>query len=429
VKWYVGFVLFHSSQINKPDQGFDSSNLDFSRFGLYAPYVRSLEIYKDRYFTLLGWGVLTSTTHRRPILPKLSSLTIHTKGIPSLHRTLYIGWVNWFMCPSLTSILVSPKRFGFDGLMISSLEGSAILQAVVDGCPRIRRLSLPLSDGYVGDSDQANLLLGLLRTKPLDQYLPALSDLCELQASTFLLRPDLFRALGSLPRLTSLTLYCLDEEPPLDSAIAFHTKPFPALKKLLLMCLDALEVIALLDLLPVLENLTSLELDMSLNTDGDWLIVDLFPRLEKLLRLSDLRLSIDFSLDMIRSNYHHISDPVALGILTKLPLQAVKLVGVSIRASVGLSTVFPNVKRLEMLGYQVYPNMLSPFAAMPNLEHLVVSLILDEDFLSYNDSPPGSLSLKTLEVAQAGRISCNTADSIHAAECATVAYIPLMKLC
>ncbi|KAG9092424.1 hypothetical protein FRC06_000106 [Ceratobasidium sp. 370] len=374
--------------------------LDFSRFKLYAPYVKSLKIYPKRFFVLSNWNTLNSVLDKRPFLPKLQSLAIHTSWDTSRPSPLLcVGWINWFMSASLTEIrLVHATDVDPDGLM-SLWEVSAILQAVTEGRSQLERLTLPPCDSRMGNrSEDMNLLLGLLQIQSPQQYLPQLHALRELEGSMLFLKSELIQAVGSLPHLQSLKLHRVCWE-PIPTNITFNSGAFPALQRLALINLDESEVATVLGLIPVLSQLTRLELEVNVETEDNWLVTTLFPRLEQTPSLSVLHLILEFNFLSMNRDYHNISNPTALGVLSKLPLEEVKLGGLIINDSADLSAMFPSVKRLEIPDAEIHLHMLTPFAAMPKLEQFTTSLILHEACAPYRHTVPGSSTFRTLKLS------------------------------
>ncbi|KAG9092423.1 hypothetical protein FRC06_000105, partial [Ceratobasidium sp. 370] len=402
---------------NNALQAFNGSNLDFSRFNVYAPFVTSVEIYRKHYFFLTGWSALVSSFDRRPILPKLSSLIIHSHVVPCSQIVFYVGWINWLLSPSLTGILVHGSA-GELGKAVSPMEASVILQAIAEGCPHLERLSLRPSNSQSNDrSEEGTLLLGLMQTRPLQEHISGLRDLREFETSTMLCEPEFLQALGALPKLQSLKIFRFCEE-FIPDIITFSPGAFPALRTLALTRLDDLEIIQVLDLLPAVSNLNSLELDAYLDTEDDWLRTSLFPRLGIMTRLTTLRMNLCFSFDMIESNYHNISGPGMLETLSTLPLEVVKLGGVImlLDESIHLHTIFPNVRIMELSHNETHLHMLSYFAPMSKLEHLTIPLILREGCVPYHHNSPGNLSLHTLEISEGGKLACDNRLSLSAAE-------------
>ncbi|KAG8746209.1 hypothetical protein FRC10_005725 [Ceratobasidium sp. 414] len=380
-------------------QSFPPLRLDFSRFKLYSPYVKSLKIYPKRFFVLSNWNALNSVLDQRPFLPKLRSLFIHTNWDMSRPSPLLcVGWINWFMSSSLTDIRLRAAEIDPEGLM-SLWEVAAILQAVAEGSPQLERLTLPPCDSRIDNrSEDMSLFLGLLQTKPPEQYLPRLHALRELEGSTLLLKSELVEAVGSLPHLQSLKLHRACWE-PISADMAPNPGTFPTLQSLALINFEESDVATVLDLIPTLSQLTRLELEVNIETEGNWLVTTLFPRLEQITRLSVLHLILEFNFLSLSRDHHNISSPTALSVLSKLPLEEVKLVGLLINDSADLSAMFPSVKRLEIPDAEVHLHMLTPFAAMPKLEQLTTALVLHEACVPYRHTVQGSPTFRTLKLA------------------------------
>ncbi|KAG9084287.1 hypothetical protein FS749_005337 [Ceratobasidium sp. UAMH 11750] len=135
-------------------------------------------------------------------------------------------------------------------------------------------------------------------------------------------------------------------------------------------------------------------------------------------RLSTLRVTLSFSFDMVESNYHNIDDSSMLEILSKLPLEVVKLSGVllSLDESVPLPMIFPNVRIMELSHMEIHLHMLSHFAPMSKLEHLTIPLVLHEGCMPYRHNGPVNPSVHTLGISEGGRVACDNRLSLRAAE-------------
>ncbi|KAG9080191.1 hypothetical protein FS749_008089, partial [Ceratobasidium sp. UAMH 11750] len=86
-----------------------SSSVDFSRFDIYAPYVRILRVYgpgNGSYYRVEGWKHLAVRTQQRLLLPRLSSIVIQSSKSDAKSNALL--WIKTFISPSLRSIQVVP---------------------------------------------------------------------------------------------------------------------------------------------------------------------------------------------------------------------------------------------------------------------------------------------------------------------------------
>ncbi|KAG9084286.1 hypothetical protein FS749_005336, partial [Ceratobasidium sp. UAMH 11750] len=292
-----------------------------SRFEFYAPYVKSLEIYPKHYFTMKIWDPLRAWSSQNPILPNLSSLKIHTNNAPVDQDIIQIGWITSFLVPSIVELRIVPGDADNLALALTCTAGSVILRST-------------------RQSQQVQFLLGLLEPKPFRYYLSLLDMLCELETSTMLLESESFRVIGSLPNLGCLTLYSTYKNPTLRD-ITLLDGSFPVLRRLSLMNLKDVEVQATLDLLPLVRNLDSFEINMIHESEHhNWLITNFFPRVKNMTQLSNICACFEIDEPLGDEFAEHVIDhPVALEVLSALPLKTVKLTGVTFDG-------FPNYKSI-----------------------------------------------------------------------------------
>lgn len=154
----------------------------------------------------------------------------------------------------------------------------------------------------------------------------------------------------------------------------------------------------MLGLKPLVQNPT--HFDLTIHTgDHDWVISRCFPCLENLSCVTDLNLNFDAIETMDPDNLHDISDPVTLSLLAKMPLCTFVLGGGMFGGAVDLATTFPTLTKLEVRHQHVSSYNLSCFATIPKLEHLVISIDLQNDVLAcFKDEMPVCTSFRTLEI-------------------------------
>ncbi|KAG8682930.1 hypothetical protein FRC08_014642, partial [Ceratobasidium sp. 394] len=83
----------------------------FRRFDLYAPFVRSLDIYglSYDYTKLSGWWTLTSRNRRQPLLPNLHTLVIQSSC--NTHGPDQAMWIQALGSSSLLDLMITPTAF------------------------------------------------------------------------------------------------------------------------------------------------------------------------------------------------------------------------------------------------------------------------------------------------------------------------------
>lgn len=380
------------------------SQADYSRFEFYAPFVKILELYKgDSFFEISGWRILSLRTAQGPLLPNLSSLTASLSIRSTACHTQGLMWITSLLSPSLKRVrLIGAEQVSFP--IHSAIVGSTILEGIARICPGIQTLSLFPFTGS-GESDEEHFLLNLLPGRSFVQYLPALHDLSELETSMTMVRPEAFAQLGALPRLKRLSLYSTPAEPVIDPKI-LSENAFPALTHLALKGLRDTEVKMVLSLLPLIRNVTSLEVTMALGEgEGRWIVDEFFPRLENMTHLTDL--SASFDEESLLGDFQDINCPQVLNALAKLPLRTISLSGVDFQDDVDFTEVLPAVTKLSMVSQYTSPERLPCFATIPKLEHLFLVLDLDdEDRYPSQDSVPSCPSLHTIEISSASFLVC-----------------------
>ncbi|KAG8735183.1 hypothetical protein FRC12_018190, partial [Ceratobasidium sp. 428] len=341
------FKLFPSVIVTYPPSGapvlsLRPTELDFSRFKLYAPHVKSVQIYSRRFFAFSKWTILNSVLHQRPFLPKLQSLVIHTWDLPRPRTLLYLGWINWLMSSSLNNVCITGNH-NPDSFM-SSLEVAAILQTLTEGCPQLEQLVLPdCSSRASVVSEDMSISLGLLQTRPLEYYLAQLHNLRELQGNLLLLTLEVIPTISALPQLRSLRLNRVCQE-SIPTSVKFDPSAFSALESLRLTRIEASRVGDALDLIPALAQLTRFELETESDVEEGWLVTTLLPRLEQMTHLTVLHLSLDVISVSIEDD--SLNSPAAISAFSKLPLEEIKLRGVIIDDSTDLASMFPSIRRL-----------------------------------------------------------------------------------
>lgn len=312
-------------------------------------------------------------------------------------------WITSLLSPSLKRVrLIGAEQVSFP--IHSAIVGSTILEGIARICPGIQTLSLFPFTGS-GESDEEHFLLNLLPGRSFVQYLPALHDLSELETSMTMVRPEAFAQLGALPRLKRLSLYSTPAEPVIDPKI-LSENAFPALTHLALKGLRDTEVKMVLSLLPLIRNVTSLEVTMALGEgEGRWIVDEFFPRLENMTHLTDL--SASFDEESLLGDFQDINCPQVLNALAKLPLRTISLSGVDFQDDVDFTKVLPAVTKLSMISQYTSPERLPCFATIPKLEHLFLVLDLDdEDRYPSQDSVPSCPSLHTIEISSASFLVC-----------------------
>ncbi|KAH7325200.1 hypothetical protein B0J17DRAFT_682626 [Rhizoctonia solani] len=385
--------------------GVASSDIDFSRFEFYAPYVRRLTVYghEAKYFQVSGWSPLMIRANAKPLLPNLLSMVMQTKC--DSHGPDQFMWIRAFSGPSILTIQASPSHLlSRSPPRVSPLAASVILDIIATRCPRLMRLSLFVSETLGFDKyDGENNMLGVLWQRDYYRYFRALPALYELSCSVVMLQTDSLRAIGSLPCLTRLSVYSSGGlvvlQPPYLS-----DNSFPSLNELSLQDINPYETAAIMQIAPLMKRLTLLELitnpeylDFDESRD-EWITGTLLLLLANSPRLNALHVDLDPLRDIDES--YDIGHQDVMDTFSKLPLISLTLSGVHIGdwASTGsLKTVWPLLSSLRMRNQYASPLVLSCFAQLPRLGHLTLSVCLENMVIR-----PTVLSicpLQTLEIS------------------------------
>ncbi|KAG8792089.1 hypothetical protein FRC12_007200 [Ceratobasidium sp. 428] len=114
-----------------------SSNA-FARFDVYAPYVKSLDVYgnKRKRFKITGWKVLIARSRNHVLLPNLHTLVTQTSC--DSHGPDQIMWVAAFNSPSLVNLLIAPSELG-GGPAISYEAASVVMRTISPQISKLRK--------------------------------------------------------------------------------------------------------------------------------------------------------------------------------------------------------------------------------------------------------------------------------------------------
>ncbi|CAE6514462.1 unnamed protein product [Rhizoctonia solani] len=223
--------------IHLPD---NLEDLPQSRFGFYAPFVTSLEVYNNRYqglsVPLLESFALFAFT--RAPLPNLKRLSI-SSGLSSSTK-YYSLWVDIFSCSSLEEVRI-PSTTSVKRPSIPYTMASHITNALNQHCPEIQILQLYWDDNP-SDSftphgfpqihgDPINIT-----KSSMDESLLRYTSLTSISGSMYLLKHSTLIILGSLPELQCLDIHFPDYVPNIPDPDHYILPPdsFPKLNQLLL---------------------------------------------------------------------------------------------------------------------------------------------------------------------------------------------------
>ncbi|KAB5589448.1 hypothetical protein CTheo_7102 [Ceratobasidium theobromae] len=388
--------------------GMASSTVDFTRFDIYAPYVRRLNIYGSsaQYYQVSGWSPLVLRANSKTLLPNLLSIVIQSAHDD--HGPDQVMWIRAFASPSLLTIQAIPGRPNSrTPPRVSPSAASVILDIIAGCCPRLMRLSLFVSEALPLDKhDGENNMLCFFWKRPYYEYLRAFPALFELTCCVFMLEPDPLRLIASLPHLSRLSVYSSGNRIVLRPPALSH-EAFPSLRELCLQGVDPYEAASIMRIPSIMKHLTTLELILHperLDEDEDreeWITSSLLTLLSNCPNLNMFHLDLDPNLDL--EDAYDIGDQDVMDTFSKLPLVSLTLSGVHISdwASTGsLRTVWPSVTTLRMRNQFASPLILSCFAQLPRLQHLTLNIYL-EGFIAC-PKLPSFCPLHTLEISAGG---------------------------
>ncbi|CAE6478277.1 unnamed protein product [Rhizoctonia solani] len=383
-------------------------SLDFTRFDIYAPLVKSLDLYGDskHSYDFTGWGTLNQ--RQRPLLPYLSSLTMRGAG-GSRGSGDQLMWTTLLASSTLREVrTVSSGKKRPTPSSVAPVTASLLLSQVVRQCPDLQVLSIFPEPALTNTGNHKEGIFEsflALSQPPFHVYLPQVRQLRELASNRQILRPDVLPVVASLPLLVHLEIFTLSIE--LDDDISLPENAFPSLQRLSVY-LGSNQGVTDLWRIPALQQLTSLRIEFRDQHNDETDDPDNWARslLSTIAKNSpNLRhLHVNFSLcDSCEDEPCDLGDPDLLEELSTLPLETVTLES----AWFGIHdpdifnyipTAFSRVTELRMPTLNAPLNILAYFAKLPRLQHLVLDLYLTHG-PEWNLPPavPVGLALHTLE--------------------------------
>jgi hypothetical protein len=367
-------VYLHVKQT--PDE---YSEEDFSRFDVYGPFVKHLEVFGhgDSKYHENHSEALYRYSETHTLLPKLASITL-TNG----QKPADLFWVVPFLSPSLASLeyIVTTPLYQPE---LSLPASSILLHMLSEKCPNLQTLSvLPVPGGcYANDKKVVEAVTN--KNKPkikakleqgLSPFLSGVNTLVSLTTSSMILDESCLKTISTWPLLERLEIYMSPEKR--YSLPDFDETSFPSLKHLGFHFLPNYEVFDMFWDVPVLVNkLTSVKIlfdNVFFHGDPFELrllstLVERSPGVEHLwLRALDP--------DAWRA-WHSTSASVIGDVLAKLPLQTLYIEGIEFEGRKDilehLAETFPTLKALELRSQRADFKDLRYFAEkMPHLERL-----------------------------------------------------------
>lgn len=134
-----------------------------------------------------------------------------------------------------------------------------------------------------------------------------------------------------------------------------------------------------------------------------WAAQVFFPAVENTSHLANLHAHFDENGEA--EEFVDVSNPAILNILAKLSLRTFNLQDGLFCNYVDFTSIFPALTSLQLSSQSVSLGMLSSFAPIPKLEHMVVGYCSSNSPPPLQDSTPDCLSLHTLEIVGMGNFS------------------------
>ncbi|KAG8699131.1 hypothetical protein FRC08_005489 [Ceratobasidium sp. 394] len=357
-----------------------NSGIDFSRFDVYAPFVRRLRVYgrTARYFKGERRRVCISRAQRGVLLPNLTSITMLTSDLYPDSDALF--WLDLFLKPSLCELRLAPIAKAYTS-WVSYPATSALLGKLVTVCPTIEKLEFYPLDIKRLSGKNTDSSTGMLWSPGPRPDFSAFTQLRRVTSTISILDDGGLAALGALPRLGFLSIHGCSGESPKDLQLDIPEDSFPSLSQLNLLEVNTTNLPAIMGVKQLVRGLTSLRLsqgfgrsEMGLHYRERWLSRTL-PRLfGHTSRLKYLTYNATFGL---YGHYpvHRIDYMPLLQALSKIPLQNVSLVGLycmDLDFLLHLATAFASTTVLRMPNQPTSCTNLPWFAQVPNLRHLTI---------------------------------------------------------
>ncbi|KAG9122966.1 hypothetical protein FRC07_000420 [Ceratobasidium sp. 392] len=372
------------SQSEGSDDTADSI-IDFSRFDVYAPFVRQLRVYgrTARYFKGERRQVCVSRAQKELLLPHLASIALMTTDLYHDSDALY--WLDLFLTPSLRELRVTPITKSYTAY-VSYPATYALLDKLVTTCSTIERLEfypIDIRRRAGRHPDNSTNMLWPTTTRP---DFSSFTQLRRITSSIGILDQGGLAALGALPRLQFLLIRGCDESPE-GLQLEVPDDSFPALTQLTLLDVDTTNLPAIMQVKPLVQGLASLRLSQAFSlSESDfqycerWLSQTIPRLLEYTLRLKKFTYSAVRTFGSLPGRYpvYRIDHIPLLQTLSNIPLQHVSLTGLCFMDEGFLPllpSAFASTNVLQIPSQAVHSNSLSWFAKIPHLRHLLLAEI------------------------------------------------------
>ncbi|QRV85298.1 hypothetical protein RhiJN_13316 [Ceratobasidium sp. AG-Ba] len=380
-------VLFDLIEEGPPDD--NDIKVNFSRFDLYAPFVRQLRVY-GRAARYIGAKTRTSCAlraQRGSLMPNLISLTLLTSDL--YHDSDALFWLDLFLVPPLQKLHIDPLSRRYTGAWVSCPAISAILERIGTVCNTLQQLTVyPLDITRIDQADTSTNMFWPPCSQP---DISPFAQLRRLSTGIGMLDKGGLSTLGRFPRLQYLSVDGCEEE-PITLDLSLSEESFPSLKHLTLVDMNPTNAYQLLGQKRLAERLESLKVHRRVRyLNWEEARVTAIARLpiaisSFLAHTSRLKLFYFDISGRVTSIVNHdrntsrefedqlpIDFSIVLRTMSKLPLEKLTLIGLSfVWGSLvpDLASAFPHLNSLNMPQYHIYSSDLHRFAKIPKLRNL-----------------------------------------------------------
>ncbi|QRV95865.1 hypothetical protein RhiJN_23883 [Ceratobasidium sp. AG-Ba] len=362
---------------------------DFTRLNLYGPLVHMLHIWgppetEYSHYQIHDWERLMPYAQHQTLLPNLSSLIFSH----SSRGFNYPLWIRLFVSPSLTSILIDHYSEP-DQPWITVSMADIVLDILAEECPRLFRLAIfPTYDANEEELDPPHGLIKPMTGCAHHQLLREFTALSELTCPLTLLKRQSFVAIGSLPGLRRLCINAKSDSGDLEPDV-ISPGSFPKLQELCLAdTLTPFETIQILNILPLVEKITRLELAYTtgdfedggdIENHAEHIVSEVLPPLKNARCLSVLDFYVNYDGASIDDNGpYDVGHQSLVEIFAALPLHTIVMRGAHIgswmRDSDALSVAWSNMVKVSLWDQKTPLDSLWCFTHLPKLEFLLLAV-------------------------------------------------------
>ncbi|KAF8607429.1 hypothetical protein BDV93DRAFT_542341 [Ceratobasidium sp. AG-I] len=387
------------SVINYKEKGHLPLALNTSRFKLYAPLVKTLEISRspgNPYRIVGDWRLLLLRSAGRVLLPNLERLSF---TISSGTMEDQLDWVSIFLSSSLVEINIWKARWP---VWVGLSSSARLLRYIARNCPRLQTLSItpgePSDDAIPGRVDDYGSYTWWYEYVEfsssavyIHRQMRSFCNLRSLTSSMAILHPMVFLEISRLPFLESLVLKSSATKGPIYRYPGLSESSFPALRQLELDRVDPHVISHLCRLAPLVRLLEKITIEFPQGANDDIWDFNKDRVNSTLGALSKLSPQLrDFSLNIGPDGGDIEVEPVLIVALSRLPLlRYLNLCDFSTMYQGDLGKLCAAVPLLEelRLPYARYvPEDLYPLAA--HLPHLRFLELGDIDVCEDGDVEP-----------------------------------------